>query len=99
MRSVQPVVIALIALALAFVPVADFAKTVPALQHGMSAGAPDDACVHSDASHSGSADVCVLKCCSAVAILVEAQPLPAGRRIAADTVATVLSSFGRPPDT
>ena len=91
MRFVQPVLIALIALALAFVPVAGFARTMPAMQHEMSAGAPDDGCFRTDASHPSGADVCILKCCSAVAILVEVQSLPAGRTIAADTVAAVLS--------
>jgi hypothetical protein len=98
MRAVRHVFVALIAFALAFAPVAGFAKMMP-MQHEMSAGAPEDACSCRDASRHSTADVCLLKCCGAVAILVQEQPMPEGLRVtAAEKAVAALSPFARRPD-
>jgi hypothetical protein len=71
---------------------------VPAMQHEMGAGAPEDGSPCSDAPNDNAAAACFVKCCSAVAFLVDAQLLPTAQTIAADTAIAVLSPFAKPPD-
>ena len=99
MRVVRHVVVSLIALALAFAPAAGFARALPTMQDEMSAGAPEDGRSCTDASRHRTADVCLLKCCSTVAILVEEQPVPQRLAVAAaESAVAALSPFARQPD-
>jgi hypothetical protein len=100
MRAVRRIAVALLALALALGSAAAFAM-MPVMQIELktSAGAPDDGCHCCDAAPADAADVCTLKCCSAAAILTDAQPLTSVRAVAAaDRDAAALSPFTRRPD-
>jgi hypothetical protein len=99
MRAIRLAIAALIATALAVIPVyAAFASST-AVKAEMSMSTADDACSCCDAQHDSSADTCTLKCCGAAALLVDAQALIGPRSApAADTVAAVLAPFLPPPD-
>jgi hypothetical protein len=113
MRAVRLVIAALVGMALAVAPVsaafamasAPHSQAVEAMPSGhhhaaMNASAPpDDGCPCCDATQDMSAAVCILKCCSVVAILVDAQ-LSTGMTAVpnADITAAALSPFSRQPD-
>ena len=98
MRAVRRIAVALVAFALALVPAVGFA-TMRTTQHEMSAGAQEDACLCCDPTSGSAANISIVKCCSAVAILIEPQPLTGTRTVAiADMAAAALTPFARPPD-
>ena len=97
MRAVRRIAVALVAFALALVPAVGFA-TMRTTQHEMSAGAQEDACLCCDPTSGSAANISIVKCCSAVAILIEPQPLTGTRTVAiADMAAAALTPFARPP--
>src|SRR5262245_50019109 len=103
MRAVRLVIAALVGLALAMLPMsAGFAKQAAGkaeMGAGMSMSAPDDVGPGCDTTHDHAAAVCSLKCCGTAAILVEAQPLTAQRRLpSGDMVAAAFVPFTLPPD-
>jgi hypothetical protein len=99
MRAVRFAIVALIAMALAVLPVTASIAKVGAAQAGMSMGAPDDNCPCCDTSNDRAADTCHLKCCHAAAVLVEAQPLTPPTPGAGTAIAEgALSPFSQPPD-
>jgi hypothetical protein len=98
MRAARRIAAVLVAFALALVPAVGFA-TMRTTQHEMSAGTQADACHCCDATSGSAANVSIVKCCSAAAILTEPQPPMGTRTIAVtDGGAAALSPFARPPD-
>lgn len=99
MRAVRFAISALLAMALAVLPVSAGLAKPAAAQAEMSMGAPDDNCPCCDTTNDRAADVCHLKCCNAAAVLVEGQPLmPPTPGTDGNTVSGALSPFSRPPD-
>jgi hypothetical protein len=99
MRAIRFAIAALIATALTVVPVSASFANPAAAKAEMCMGPTDDGCSCCDAQHDPSADTCALKCCSAAAVLAEAQPLAGPRAAGAvDTVAAVLAPFSPAPD-
>jgi hypothetical protein len=112
MRAVRIVIAALVGMVLAVTPVsAAFAmasaphsqavEAMPTAQHhpAVSVSAPDNACLCCDATRDMPAAVCILKCCSVVAILVDVLPwTPAASAPHADIAVAALSPFSRQPD-
>ncbi|HEY1245925.1 MAG TPA: hypothetical protein VGF29_13955 [Hyphomicrobiaceae bacterium] len=112
MRAVRLVIAVLVGMVLAVAPVsAAFAmasaphsqavQAMPAPQHrpAVSVSATDDGCPCCDATRDMPAAVCILKCCSVVAILADVQPWTAPTSAPhADTAVAALSPFSRQPD-
>ncbi len=99
MRAIRLAIAALVATALAVVPVSGSFAQPTAAKAEMSMSPADDACSCCNAQHDASADVCTLKCCGAVAILVDWPALIGPRSApAVDTVAAVLVPFSPAPD-
>jgi hypothetical protein len=99
MRAIRLAIAALIATALAVVPVAASFANPMAAKAETSMCPADDGCSCCDAQHDTSADTCTLKCCGAAAILIDGQALPRQRSAPAlDTVAAVLAPFPPAPD-
>jgi hypothetical protein len=99
MRIVRLAIAALIAVALAALPVSAGFAQQPAGKAEAPVAAPDPAHSGCDATHGHAADLCNLKCCSTSAILVEAQMLPKPRpRPRMDVAAAPFAPFALPPD-
>jgi hypothetical protein len=99
MRAVRLAIAALLAMALAVLPISAGLAKPAAAQTEMSMGAPDDGCPCCDTANDHAGDICHLKCCSATAIPVEGQP-PArpGSAVKIHMMAARLSPFSVPPD-
>jgi hypothetical protein len=99
MRAVRLAIAALIAVALAVLPMSAGLAQPPAGKAEMRMTAPNDAHPGCDATYGHAADLCNLKCCGVIAILVEGQVLPKTRpRPRMDKVAAPLEPFTQPPD-
>jgi len=98
MRAIRLVIAALIALALAALPVSASVAKPHGTAPEMSMSAPDH-CSSGDTTHDRGEDVCQLKCCSTVAVLSRELPLaaPHGETVV-DTPAASLSPFQPEPD-
>lgn len=98
MLAVRLVLAALIALALAVLPVSAGLAMPHGTMHETGMNAPDD-CPCCGKTPDPAAHVCHVKCCGAVAILAAQQPLAGPRAEAADEMpATALSPFMSRPE-
>jgi hypothetical protein len=99
MRAIRLAIAALIATALAVVPVSAGFANLTAAKAEMRMSPADDACPCCDTRHDPSSDTCTLKCYSATAVLVDGPVLLGARpAVGVDAVAVVLAPFSPPPD-
>jgi hypothetical protein len=102
MRAIRFAIAALIAVALAVLPVSVPFAMQPGgkADAGMTATTASDAtCPCCDATHDPAKGICTLKCCSIAVTPVEPHlPVPLGSRLDGDMLAAWFAPFTLPPD-